>query len=61
MCRAARVSVSWASGVSQERDLTILTPAKDGWTQLASFHFLGPVLPWPQVDTIPFFFASSPA
>jgi hypothetical protein len=30
--------------------LTIFTPFSDGWTDSASFHRLGPVKPWPQLN-----------
>lgn len=37
---------------------TIKTPASEGWTHLASFHALGPMLPCPHVDSAPMSLAS---
>lgn len=40
---------------------TIVVPARSGWTQPASFHLGGAVVPFPQVEWLPCFLARSPA
>jgi hypothetical protein len=41
--------------------LTIVVPARSGWTQAASFHFGGAIRPLPQVEWLPCCFARLPA